>query len=85
MGLTSGLVICNPVPEADALPLEIARAAIEQAIHEADEAGIAGAAVTPWLLARVAEITGGASVRANISLITNNARVAGQLAGALAG
>ena len=84
MGLTSGLVICNPVPEADALPLEIARAAIEQAIREADEAGIVGAAVTPWLLARVAEITGGASVKANISLITNNARVAGLLAGALA-
>jgi pseudouridine-5'-phosphate glycosidase len=85
MGLTSGLVICNPVPEADGLPLDIARAAIEQAIREADEAGIAGAAVTPWLLARVAEITGGASVKANISLITNNARVAGLLAGALAG
>jgi len=84
MGLTSGLVICNPVPEADALPPDIARAAIEQAIREADEAGIAGAAVTPWLLARVAEITGGASVKANISLITNNARVAGQLASALA-
>jgi pseudouridine-5'-phosphate glycosidase len=84
MGLTSGLVICNPVPEADGLPLDVARAAIEQAIREADEAGIAGAAVTPWLLARVAAITGGASVKANISLITNNARVAGLLAGALA-
>jgi pseudouridylate synthase len=83
MGLTSGLVVCNPVPEADALPLDIARAAIEQAIREADEAGISGAAVTPWLLARVAEITGGAAVKANISLITNNARVAGELAGAL--
>ncbi len=84
MGLTSGLVICNPVPEADALPLDVARAAIEQAIREADEAGISGGAVTPWLLARVAESTGGASVRANIALITNNARVAGELAGALA-
>ncbi len=83
MGLTSGLVICNPVPEADALPLDIARAAIEQAIREADEAGISGVAVTPWLLARVAEITGGASVKANIALITNNARVAGLLAGEL--
>ena len=85
MGLTSGLVICNPVPEADALPLDVARSAIEQAIREADEAGISGAAVTPWLLARVAEITGGASIKANISLITNNARVAGLLAGVLAG
>jgi pseudouridine-5'-phosphate glycosidase len=63
----------------------VAREAIDRAIREAEEAGITGAAVTPWLLARVAEITGGASVRANISLITNNARVAGQLAGALRG
>jgi pseudouridine-5'-phosphate glycosidase len=83
MGLTSGLVICNPVPEADALPLDIAHEAIDRAIREADEEGVTGAAVTPWLLARVAAITGGASVKANISLITNNARVAGLLAGAL--
>ncbi|MEI7742173.1 MAG: pseudouridine-5'-phosphate glycosidase [Chloroflexota bacterium] len=85
MGLVSGLVICNPVPEADALPLEIARAAIDQAIREADVAGVTGAAVTPWLLARVAAITGGASVKANIALIVNNARVAGYLATELAG
>jgi pseudouridylate synthase len=84
MGLASGLVICNPVPEADALPLDVARAAIDQAIREAEEAGVSGAAVTPWLLARVAAITGGASMKANISLITNNARTAGQLAGILA-
>ena len=83
LGLASGLVICNPVPEADALPLEVARAAIEQAIREADEAGITGGAVTPWLLARVAAITGGASVTANIALIVNNARVGGELARAL--
>ncbi len=83
MGLTSGLVICNPVPEADALPLEVARDAIDQAVREADVAGIIGAAVTPWLLARVASITAGASVTANIALITNNARVAGELAVAL--
>lgn len=84
MGLTSGLVVCNPVPEADALPLDIARGAIAQAISEAEVAGIAGAEVTPWLLARVAAITGGASVKANIALITNNARVGGYLAVELA-
>jgi pseudouridine-5'-phosphate glycosidase len=83
MGLTSGLVIGNPVPEADALPFEVARGAIERAIREADAAGVSGGAVTPWLLARVAELTGGASVKANIALIINNARVAGELAGAL--
>ncbi len=83
MGLVSGLVICNPVPEADALPLAVAREAIDRAIREAQETGVTGGAVTPWLLARVAAITGGASVTANISLITNNARVAGMLAAAL--
>jgi pseudouridine-5'-phosphate glycosidase len=83
MGLESGLVICNPVPEADALDDRVAREAIEQAIREAEHTGVTGAAVTPWLLARVAAITDGASVRANIALIVDNARVAGELAGAL--
>ena len=85
MGLTSGLVICNPVPEADALPLDVARDAIRQALREAEVTGVSGGAVTPWLLARVAALTNGASVKANISLITDNARVAGLLAGELAG
>jgi pseudouridine-5'-phosphate glycosidase len=84
MGLTSGLVICNPVPEADALPLHVAREAIGQALREAEITGVSGGAVTPWLLARVAAITNGASVRANIALIRDNARVAGLLAGELA-
>jgi pseudouridylate synthase len=84
LGLGSGLVICNPVPEADALPLDVARSAIAQALHEADEQGVRAGAVTPFLLARVAEITGGASVKANIALIQDNARVAGLLAGELA-
>ena len=77
-------MICNPVPEADALPLDVARDAIRQALREAEVTGVSGGAVTPWLLARVAALTNGASVRANISLITDNARVAGLLAGELA-
>lgn len=84
MGMTSGLVLCNPVPEADALPFEVAHGAIAQAIAEAEAEGISGGAVTPWLLARVAAITGGASVKANIALIVNNARTAGYLATELA-
>jgi pseudouridine-5'-phosphate glycosidase len=84
LGLGSGILVCTPVPEADALPDDVAREAIERAIHEAGQAGITGPAVTPWLLARVAAITDGASVVANTSLIINNARVAGQLAGELA-
>ncbi len=84
MGLTSGLVVCNPVPEADALPLEVAREATDQAVREADAHGVTGQAVTPWLLARVAEITQGASVKANTALIANNARTSGWLAVELA-
>ena len=83
MGLESGLVICNPVPVADALDDRVAREAIEQAFREAEHTGVSGAAVTPWLLARVAAITDGASIVANISLIVNNAKVAGELAAAL--
>ena len=83
MGLTSGLVICNPVPEADALDDVLAREAIEQALREAEHTGISGAAVTPWLLARVARLTEGASVKANVALIVNNAKTGGELAAAL--
>jgi pseudouridine-5'-phosphate glycosidase len=78
-----GVLVCVPVPEAEALPDEQARDAVERAVREAHEAGVAGPALTPWLLARIAEITDGASVRANTALIVNNARVAGQLAVAL--
>ena len=84
LGLASGLVICAPVPEDQALPDAVTREAVEQAIREADHTGIGGAALTPWLLARVAALTDGASVRANIALIVNNARVGGELAGELA-
>ena len=83
LGLGSGLVICAPVPEEHALPDAVTREAVDQAIREADHTGITGAALTPWLLARVAAITDGESVKANIALIVNNARVGGELAGAL--
>jgi pseudouridine-5'-phosphate glycosidase len=82
--LGSGLLFCVPVPEADAYPLAAARAAVSQAIVDSRAAGVEGPALTPWLLARIAEITEGGSVRANVALIVNNARVAGQLAVALA-
>jgi pseudouridine-5'-phosphate glycosidase len=82
--LGSGILICVPVPEADEWPLAEARPAIEQALGDAAAAGIEGPALTPWLLARVAELSGGRSVKANVALITNNARVAGEIAVALA-
>ena len=78
-----GILVCVPVPEAEALPGDVARNAIEQAIRDADAAGIHGPATTPLLLARIAQITDGASIRANTALIVNDARVAGELAVAL--
>jgi pseudouridine-5'-phosphate glycosidase len=84
LGLGSGVLLCVPVPAADAYPLADVRVAVDRAIADAEEAAIDGPALTPWLLARIAEITGGGSVRANVALIVNNARVAGQLAVALA-
>ena len=83
--LGSGLLLCVPVPAADEYPLAEARAAVDRAIAEAEAAGVDGPELTPWLLARVAEITAGGSVRANVALIVNNARFAGRLAAALAG
>jgi len=80
LGLGAGIVVCVPVPAADALPEDVAGTAVERAIREADDAGIGGPELTPWLLARVAVLTSGASIRANTALIMNDARVAGQLA-----
>jgi pseudouridine-5'-phosphate glycosidase len=65
------------VPEAEA------RDAIDRSIADAEAAGIHGPELTPWLLARIAVVTAGRSVRANTALIVNNARVAGRLAGLL--
>jgi pseudouridylate synthase len=78
-----GLLVCVPAPEAEALPGDVTRAAVERAIRDAEAAGIHGPATTPWLLARIAELTDGASIRANTALIVNDARVAGHLAVAL--
>ncbi len=84
LGLGSGVLLCVPVPEADELPLEIASAAVARANADAEAAGVHGPDLTPWLLARIADLTDGASVRANTALIVNDARVAAAIAVALA-
>jgi pseudouridine-5'-phosphate glycosidase len=84
LGLGSSALVCVPVPEAEALPADVARDAVERAVLEGEAAGVHGPELTPWLLARIGELTGGASVRANTALIVNDARVAGQLAVRLA-
>jgi pseudouridine-5'-phosphate glycosidase len=83
LGLGSGILLCVPVPADLALPEAEARAAVAQANADAEKAGIHGPELTPWLLARIATITDGRSVRANTALIVNDARVAGRLAVAL--
>ena len=84
LGLGAGMLVCVPVPSEAALPEDVARDAVERAVTEADAAGVTGPALTPWLLGRIAEITQGASVRANTALIVNDARAAGVLAARLA-
>jgi pseudouridine-5'-phosphate glycosidase len=83
LGLGSGVLVCTPVPESVALPGAEVRAMVERSVAEAEQAGIVGPALTPWLLARIAELSDGASVRANIGLIVEDARVAGELAVAI--
>ncbi|MGC8788233.1 MAG: pseudouridine-5'-phosphate glycosidase, partial [Anaerolineae bacterium] len=83
LGLSAALLVVVPVPVGDELPREEAESAIAQAVRLADKQGIRGEAVTPFLLARIAELTEGRSLRANRSLLVHNARVGGRLAQAL--
>lgn len=84
LGLGHGTLVTVPVPEAEALPMEVAEQAIAQATREADEQGIHGKDVTPFVLARVLELTDGRSQTANIAALVNNARVGGRIAVAVA-
>lgn len=78
-----GVLICVPVPSGVAIAQDQAEAAIEQANAEARRKRLRGAALTPYLLSRVAELTQGASLAANMALLANNARVAARIASAL--
>jgi pseudouridylate synthase len=75
MALKGGMVIANPIPEAFAMPREVIDAAIEQALQEARQQKIGGKESTPFLLARVCDLTGGDSLASNIQLVFNNARL----------
>lgn len=78
--LRGGVVVANPIPEQYAMPRDKIDAAIEQALGEAEAQGVAGKESTPFLLARVCELTGGNSLAANIQLVLNNARLASAIA-----
>jgi pseudouridine-5'-phosphate glycosidase len=84
LGLEHGTLVAVPVPEAEALPVDEAEAAITQATQEADAQGITGKDVTPFVLARVLELTEGRSQAANIAALVNNSRVGARIALALA-
>jgi pseudouridine-5'-phosphate glycosidase len=80
----AGMVVAVPIATAEALDRESAEADVARAIMAAEEAGVRGAALTPFLLGALGEATGGKSLRSNVSLLRQNARVAAQIALALA-
>lgn len=80
MGLSGGILITNPIPEKYSIPAEKINTVIEKAIAEMDERGIKGKECTPFLLAKIAEITGGESLASNIQLVYNNAAVGTEIA-----
>jgi pseudouridine-5'-phosphate glycosidase len=84
LDLTAALLVCVPVPEVEEMPAAKAEAAIAQAVAEAETRGVSGKALTPFLLARLVELTGGQARQANEALLLNNARVAARIARALA-
>ena len=82
LGFPGGMLVTNPIPEEYAMPLHTINRAIDQAIAECNAKGIHGKETTPFLLARVAELTGGNSLVSNIQLVYNNAKVAAKTAAA---
>ena len=84
MGLKTGMLVTNPIPHEYAMDDKIISAAIDKAVAESVEKGIHGKETTPFLLERVAELTGGDSLESNIKLVLNNARLAAKTAAELA-
>ena len=79
-GLKGGMLVTNPIPEEFSMPKAVIDAAIEEALRQMDQAGIHGKQCTPFLLAKVKDLTGGDSLAANIQLVLNNARLAAKTA-----
>ena len=80
LGMKGGMLVTNPIPEEYAMDKAVIDAAIEQAIRESVEQGVHGKETTPFLLARVVELTGGSSLESNIQLVLNNATLAAKTA-----
>ncbi len=84
MGLRSGVLVCVPCPEEVAVPAEAVETVLRTALQQAEAEGVRGKHVTPFLLSRLADLTAGGTLRANLALLRNNARVAADLARAFA-
>lgn len=84
LGLRGGMLVTNPIPEQYSMDKEVIDKAIDAALAEAKANGVHGKAVTPFLLAKVKELTGGGSLDSNIQLVYNNARLAAATAAELA-
>ena len=82
LGLRGGMLVTNPIPEEYSMDPDVINKAIDEAIEEAKAAGIHGKATTPFLLAKVKDLTGGNSLASNIQLVYNNARLAAKTAAA---
>lgn len=80
MGLEGGMLVTNPIPEEYSMDAEVIGEAIDKAVKEAEEKGVKGKDITPFLLDKIQKITGGDSLASNIQLVLNNARLASQIA-----
>jgi pseudouridine-5'-phosphate glycosidase len=82
LGLRGGMLVTNPIPEEYSMDADVINNAIAQAVKESKEQGIQGKETTPFLLAKIKELTGGNSLESNIQLVFNNARLAAKTAAA---
>lgn len=80
MGLEGGMLVTNPIPEEYSMDAKVIGEAIDKAVKEAEEKGVKGKDITPFLLDKIQKITGGDSLASNIQLVLNNARLASQIA-----
>ncbi len=80
LGIDGAVAVVNPIPADDEIPAHEIDAIIDRALNDMGAAGIHGKEATPYLLGRIVELTGGASLTANIALVNNNARLGARLA-----
>ncbi|MEG2357143.1 MAG: pseudouridine-5'-phosphate glycosidase, partial [Clostridia bacterium] len=83
-GLSGGMLVANPIPDEYAMDADFINRNIDEAISQANEKGILGKQITPFLLDKIQKLTGGDSLKANIQLVYNNAKLGAEVACAMA-